>query len=305
MSGSDDPGAPPARIAVDAEQVRRLVADQFPEWAGLSVAPVPAGGWDNRTFRLGDGLLVRLPSAAEYALAVPKEQRWLPRLAPRLPVPVPVPRAQGVPGAGYPFPWSVYEWLEGEPASSRPARDPVELAEDLAGFITALHRVDASDGPRPGTHSWFRGGPLLTYDAQTRRALAELGDEVDQPAAARIWSRALASRWDGRDVWFHGDLARGNILLRDGRLSAVIDFGTCGVGDPACDLAAAWTMFSAEGRAAFRDRLAVDDGLWSRGRGWALWKALITCAEHRGRTDPAGVDARRALHEICAGHQDA
>jgi aminoglycoside phosphotransferase (APT) family kinase protein len=300
MSDAHDLGPPPERITVDAEQVRRLVAEQFPDWAGLPVVPVAAGGWDNRTFRLGDALLVRLPSAAEYALAVAKEQRWLPVLAPALPVPVPVPRGQGSPGSGYPFPWSVYEWIDGVPASAHPVRDPVEFAEDLADVIAALQGVDASDGPRPGTHNWFRGGSLRTYDAQTHRALAELGGEVDRTAALRIWSRALASRGDGRDVWFHGDLAAGNVLLDHGRLSAVIDFGTCGVGDPACDVAAAWTLVTAEGRAAFRDRLRVDEGLWSRGRGWALWKTLVTCAARRDASDRAAVDARRALAEICA-----
>ncbi|MBF4622284.1 aminoglycoside phosphotransferase family protein [Clavibacter sp. VKM Ac-2542] len=300
MSDAHDLGPRPKRINVDAEQVRRLVADQLPRWADLPVVPVADGGWDNRTFRLGDALLVRLPSAAEYALAVAKEQRWLPVLAPALPVPIPVPRGQGVPGSGYPFPWSVYEWIDGVPANAHPARDPVEFAEDLAGFVAALQGVDASGGPLPGTHNWFRGGSLRTYDAQTRRALAELDGEVDSAAALRIWSRALESRWDGRDVWFHGDLAAGNVLLDDGRLSAVIDFGTCGVGDPACDMAAAWTLLPAEGRAAFRDRLEVDDGLWSRGRGWALWKTLITCAAHRDETDRATVDARRALEEICS-----
>jgi aminoglycoside phosphotransferase (APT) family kinase protein len=302
MSDAHDLGPPPERIAVDAEQVGRLVADQFPRWSGLPVAPVAAGGWDNRTFRLGDELLVRLPSAAEYALAVAKEQRWLPVLAPSLPVPIPVPRAQGVPGAGYPFPWSVYEWLEGEPASCVPARDPVEFAEDLAGFVVALQGVDASGGPGPGTHNWFRGGSLRTYEAQAHRALAELGREVDRTAALRTWSRAIASRRDGPDVWFHGDLAAGNVLLDGGRLSAVIDFGTCGVGDPACDVAAAWTLLSADGRAAFRERAAVDDGTWSRGRGWALWKTLVTCAARRDAPDRSADDAWRALDEICSEH---
>ncbi|QFZ18329.1 aminoglycoside phosphotransferase family protein [Saccharothrix syringae] len=297
MSSTPDLGPLPRRVTVDADQVRQLVGDQFPRWADLPVRPVPAGGWDNFTFRLGDDMVARLPSAAEYALAVDKEQRWLPALAPRLPLPVPVPLARGRPGAGYPFPWSVYRWLPGEPASPERISDPVRFALDLAGFLAALQRVDAADGPRPGKHNWFRGASPRTYDAQVRRALTALDGRVDVDLAREIWQTALDAPRNGVDVWFHGDVAPGNLLLGGGALAAVIDFGTCGVGDPSCDVAIAWTLLTADGRRAFRERLAVDEATWARGRGWALWKALVTCAR---TADEEAASARRVLGEIFA-----
>lgn len=300
MSDIPDLGPLPQRVAVDAEQVRLLVSVQFPQWAGLPVEPVADGGWDNWTFHLGAGKSVRLPSAAEYALAVDKEHRWLPALAARLPLPIPEPLAKGEPGAGYPFAWSVYGWLDGEPASAGRIEDPVRFALDLAGFLAALQSVDAVDGPQPGLHNWFRGGTLRTYDKAVERALAELGARVDAGLVREIWTRALDARWDGADRWFHGDVAQGNLLLAGGRLAGVIDFGTCGVGDPACDLAIAWTLLTADGRQAFRDRLSVDDATWARGRGWALWKTLATCSYTF--EDPADAEeyarARHVLSEI-------
>ncbi|MFI6300002.1 aminoglycoside phosphotransferase family protein [Nonomuraea sp. NPDC050790] len=291
----------PERLTVDAAQVRRLVAGQFPQWADLPVEPVANGGWDNRTFHLGGEMLVRLPSASEYALAVEKEHRWLPRLAARLPLPIPVPLAKGEPGAGYPFSWSIYRWLAGEPASVGRIADPVGFAVDLAGFVTALQGVDPAGGPRPGKHNWFRGGTVRTYEGQFEDALEALDGHIDAGLAREIWKTALDARWDGVDRWFHGDLAQGNLLLQDGRLAAVIDFGTCGVGDPACDLAVAWTLLTGDGRRVFRELLPVDDAMWARGRGWALWKTMATCAFSLDETDEPALDARRALSEILAG----
>jgi aminoglycoside phosphotransferase (APT) family kinase protein len=291
-------GAAPRRRTVDADQVRRLVAEQFPQWASLPVRPVARGGWDNFTFHLGDTMVARLPSAAEYALAVEKEQRWLPVLAPQLPLPIPLPLAEGKPGPDYPFAWSIHPWLDGEPASADRIADPVRFAVDLAGFIAALQRIDATGAPQPGKHNWFRGGTLRTYDEQTRRALAKLDGHVDAGLARDIWKTALDARWDGVDRWFHGDVAEGNLLLGHGELTAVIDFGTCGAGDPACDMAVAWTLLTADGRQAFRERLSVDEATWARGRGWALWKTLVTCARTWGSADREAVDAQRVLAEI-------
>lgn len=300
MGSTPDLGPPPRRITVDVAQVRGLVAEQFPDWAGLPVRPVAESGWDNRTFRLGDEMVARLPSAAEYALAVDKEQRWLPVLAPRLPLRVPIPLAKGKPGAGYPFSWSIYRWLDGEPASTDGISDPVRFALELAGFLAALRDIDATAGPRPGKHNWFRGGTLRTFDTLTERALTALDGEIDVGSARALWKSALDVPWDGEDRWFHGDVAPGNLLLGGGRLAAVIDFGTCGAGDPSCDLAIAWTLLTADGREAFRERLSADGPEWERGRGWALWKTLVTCARTRGRTDEEAVNARRVLAGILA-----
>jgi aminoglycoside phosphotransferase (APT) family kinase protein len=298
LSNTPDLGPAPQRITVDAEQVRRLVEEQFPQWAGLPVQPVANGGWDNWTFHLGAGMLVRLPSASEYALAVDKEHRWLPALAPRLPLPIPAPLAKGKPGAGYPYSWSIYQWLDGQPASADRIADPVRFAVDLARFLAALQSVDIADGPHPGKHNWFRGGTLRTYDGEAQRALTALDGHVDVDLAREIWKTALDARWDGAESWFHGDVAEGNLLLNDGQLAAVIDFGTCGVGDPACDLAIAWTLLTADGRRAFRERLSVGEAAWARGRGWALWKTLATCAYTLGDADEEAASAQRVLGEI-------
>jgi aminoglycoside phosphotransferase (APT) family kinase protein len=289
-------------VNIDADLARRLVASQFPAWTHLSIEPVNPGGWDNRTFRLGERMLVRLPSAAPYAAQVEKEQLWLPRLAPRLPLAVPAPVAIGAPGEGYPWPWWVYAWLEGEPATASRISDPVRFAADLAGFLRALHAIDAREGPPPGAHNFHRGGPLATYDDETRRAIAALGDRIDAGSATAVWEAALAARWTGPPVWVHGDFAAGNLLVRDGALSAVIDFGCCAVGDPACDLAIAWTFLEGEAREAFRAALPLDAGVWARGRGWTLWKALIVMARLSG-ANPLDADAsRRIVDGVVADH---
>ncbi len=286
--------------------VRRLVAAQHPRWADLPVRAVEHGGWDNRTFRLGHDMTVRLPSAEEYAAAVAKEQEWLPRLAPTLPLPVPTPLAAGVPGEGYPFRWSVYGWIDGEPATVRPFADDTVAAADLADFLVALRRAPARGGPLAGAHSFQRGGPPASYDDETRSALGSLvasGERFDAASATAVWDRALASRWTAPPVWFHGDASPGNLLVRDGRLHAVIDFGTSGVGDPACDTVPAWTMFSGRGREVFRQHLGLDEETWARGRGWALWKALITLAGDAGDSRDLRAGASRTLAAVLADHR--
>lgn len=288
----------PTRFPADVDLVRRLVSAQFPQWADLPIRAVVNEGWDNRTFHLGDEMSVRLPSAAPYALAVEKEHRWLPVLAPRLPLPIPLPLAKGAPGDGYPHAWSVYRWLDGEPATVENIADLTGFGVAVADFLAALQRVDPTDGPAPGQHNWFRGGLVATYDPLTQRALETLDGHLDVDLAREIWQSALQASWDEHPVWFHGDVAQGNLLVRDGTLVGVIDFGTCGVGDRACDLAIAWTLLSGESRKAFRDRLSVDPATWARGRGWALWKALVVYADTRD------ADARHVLDQIFTEYAD-
>ena len=263
-------------ITVDV--VRRLIAEQFPAWAGLPVAPVDLDGWDNTTFRLGSDLSVRLPSHEAYVPQVDKEQRWLPVLAPQLPLPIPQPLARGERSAVFPRPWSVYRWHEGAPATVERVRDLDACAADLARFLSALYAVDGEGGPAPGPHSFGRGGPVSAWDGDVRAAIEALAglDVVDTAATTATWEAALVA--DGvptPPVWVHGDVTGANLLVdEDGRLCAVIDFGCSAVGDPACDLTVAWTLFSGSSRAAFRSGLDVDDATWARARGWALWKAL-------------------------------
>jgi aminoglycoside phosphotransferase (APT) family kinase protein len=291
-----------ARIEIDASLVRRLIASQFPHWAHLPVKPVASGGSDNRTFHLGHDMTVRLPSAARYAAQVEKEQHWLPRLAPYLPLPIPFPLALGVPGAGYSWPWSVYRWLEGENATIEGIADLRQFATALAEFLLALQAIDPNGGPAPGAHNFYRGGSLEIYDAQTRQAISDLGDIIDRSAVTTAWEAALNARWHGAPVWIHGDVSAGNLLITRGRLSAVVDFGCAGVGDPACDLAIAWTLFSGESRKAFRSALPLASGNWARGKGWALWKALITLAGLRRSSPLEEAKVRRVLNEAVAEH---
>lgn len=282
---------------IDAALARSLVAEQFPEWSALPLRPVPHSGNDHRMFRLGDELSVRLPSAPGYVPQVAKEQEWLPRLAPLVPLPIPVLRGIGRPSDAFPAPWSVYGWLAGEPAAVAGVDDPERFAADLAGFLVALRGTDATDGPTPGLHSAFRGGPVSHWDDE----MADIVDRVfgrERDRARGIWRDALDAPFTGPPVWVHGDVSVNNLLMREGRLDAVVDFGCSAVGDPACDTVIIWTFLRGAARDIFRREYAVDDATWARGRGWALWKALIMITNK-----PPGQSAfaRRVLDELFAG----
>ncbi|MBA3945571.1 MAG: aminoglycoside phosphotransferase family protein [Herpetosiphonaceae bacterium] len=289
---------------INVALVRRLLAAQFPQWADRPIRAAEPQGWDNRTFRLGMEMSVRLPSAAGYTPQIAKEQRWLPFLAPHLPLPIPVPLALGTPAEGFPWNWSIYRWLDGEAASVEQIDDLTAFAAALAEFLATLQRIDARGGPPPGLHSAFRGGPLSTYDVETRHTIIALEDAIDAQAATALWERALAAPWHGPAVWFHGDVAVGNLLVKDSTLSAVIDFGCAGVGDPACDMVIAWTLFEGESRTAFRAALPVDGPTWMRGRGWALWKALLILDQERTINPVKAAEARRVIDEVLADNAD-
>jgi aminoglycoside phosphotransferase (APT) family kinase protein len=281
---------------VDAALVRRLIASQHPQWAGLPIERVASDGTTNAIYRLGQAAAVRLPLVRYGEEAIDVEGRWLPQIAPRLPLAVPAQLATGKPDAGYPFRWSVHRWIEGEPVSRAPVEDLAALAEDLAAWLAALHRIDTTGGRDAALHD-LRGVPLALRDAETRRGLAALADEIDVRSALAVREDALrAERWDRPSVWFHGDLLPGNLLARDGRLAAVIDFAGLGVGDPACDLMIAWGLFSGASRAAFREALRgsvrIDEATWARGRGHALCQAAIYIPYYR-HANPAGVAAAR------------
>lgn len=269
--------SPAAVHEIDAALVARLVAEQFPAWADLPVRAADPQGWDNRTFRLGSDLSVRLPSAAAYVPGTTKEQRVLTWLAGRLDVPVPEVVGVGRPGSGYPFPWSVRRWIDGTVAS-RAGGDRTALAADVGRALRQLRAVptDGQSGLEPGAHSFMRGARPSVYADEVVDALATLGGDVDQAACRRVWDTACSTAWTGPGVWFHGDVAPDNLVVDDaGRLSALIDFGTSGVGDPACDVVLAWTFLDTPARQVFHRELALDDDTWARGRGWSLWKALV------------------------------
>jgi aminoglycoside phosphotransferase (APT) family kinase protein len=288
-------------VDTDEDLVRRLLAAQFPRWAGLPVQRVASAGTENALYRVGGGRVVRLPRLPGGAKQIEKLARFLPRLAPRLPLAVPVPLATGEPGEGYPFHWSVYPWLEGELATPERIADLGEVARSLARFVAALHAIDAADGPPPGRHNFFRGIGLAARDEWTRRALAALEGRYDTRAAAAAWERALRLPvWDHAPVWIHGDLKEGNLLAVGGRLSAVIDWGGLGVGDPAVDLIVAWNLLDAKSRRSFRAALGVDDATWARGRGWALSVALVELPYYWDTNPVMIAEARRTLAALAS-----
>jgi len=262
------------KLIIDTTLVKKLILNQFPQWKDLPIKSVAVGGWDNRTFHLGNQMLVRMPSAASYAIQVEKEQQWLPKLAPFLPLPIPEPLEMGAPDKGYPWKWSIYRWLEGETAASAHI-DLNDFARDLAHFLIALQKIDTTDGPMPKPHDFPHISGLKTYNAQTKEAIDILKDKIDFNVATKLWEEALATAWKHPPVWVHGDVSAANLLISKGKLRAVIDFGGLGIGDPACDLVIAWKFFGERSRETFRKMLPLDEGTWSRGRAWALWKSLI------------------------------
>lgn len=259
-------------VLTTPEQVARLVASQHPQWADLPVAPVAEHGTDHLLYRLGADLVVRMPRATWAADQAESDACWLPRIRGRVPVDVPVPVALGDPGEGYPLRWSVAPWLPGAPPDGDNI-DAVALAEQLADFVVALHAVDTTDGPR--ATDGRRGSPVRTWDDSVREAIELAGDRIDGRAALRAWEHCLeAPDHAGPPVWIHGDLLAGNLLVHERRLSAVIDFGALGVGDPAPDLQPYWATVPHGAREVFRERVGYDEATWRRGRGWALGPAL-------------------------------
>lgn len=289
---------------VDAALVRRLLAAQLPQWSGLALTRVHSDGTDNVIYRLGEDMAVRVPRYGAAAAQAEKEAEWLPRLAPHLPLDVPVPLALGLPGEGFPWQWSVCRWVPGEPATDGRIADPHDAAVRLARFVAAIQRIDPAGGPPPGAHNFGRGEPLAHRDDEVRTALEQLHGSVDVAAAAAVWEAALAAPvWDRPSVWIHGDLHGGNLLAAGGRLSGVVDFGGLGVGDPACDAMVAWTFLPRSARRVFRSELDVDDATWERARGWALSMGLIALPYYR-TTNPALARSARRWIEEALGDDD-
>lgn len=264
---------------VDEALVRELLREQAPQWRDLPIERLQTQGWCNSTFRLGDDKVVRLPREPGYAQQIVNECHWLPKLAPHSPLAIPRPLFSGTASSSFSLPWAIYDWIDSEIALPDRISNQCEFANDLAQFLRALHRVDTEQAPRPSVENGERGGSLAVYDEQTREAISVLQNELDANAAIAVWQQALSTTWPHSAVWVHGYISVGNLFLRQGKLAAVIDFGNMAVGDPACDLVIAWTIFDEQSRGAFREALAIDDDTWARGRAWAFWKALIIAAK--------------------------
>ncbi|WP_088014723.1 aminoglycoside phosphotransferase family protein [Gottfriedia acidiceleris] len=261
---------------INVELVKQLIIEQFPIWSDLEIKPVKLSGNDNRTFHLGDNMSVRLPSAECYVPQVEKEHKWLPILANKLSLPVSKPIAKGSPNKYYPWPWTINEWIDGESSSKENISDLSQFAKDLGQFLKEFQSINVSGGPLAGKHNFFRGGDLTVYDKETRDSINQTKEFFNKDLLTDIWQLALSSKWEREPVWVHGDIAPGNLLVKNGKLCAVIDFGILGVGDPSCDAAMAWTFFDTNSRNVFKNVLNFDENTWHRARGWALWKALIT-----------------------------
>jgi aminoglycoside phosphotransferase (APT) family kinase protein len=283
----------------DAALVRRLLAGQFPQWADLPVRPVDSYGTDHAIYRVGENLSVRMPRIAWATDQAVKEAEWLPKIAPHVPLRLPRQLAMGDPAEGYPFTWSVYEWVPGTDANGS-IGDLDQAAVDLAAFVKALRGVP-TDGAHPRGRG-SRGAPLAEFDEGVRRSIAELGDRISGAAALHAWQEALeAPVWDKPEVWVHGDLLPGNLLVVDGRLSAIIDWGGLNVGDPACDLQPAWNVFDGSSRQRFRAELEADEASWLRGRGWVVFQTTVALAYYWD-TNPGIVrQASHGLEQVLAG----
>jgi aminoglycoside phosphotransferase (APT) family kinase protein len=292
---------PAAEVDVSPGLVRRLLADQHPDLAGLPVE-VMANGWDNLICRLGDELVVRLPRRAAAAKLVLHEQRWLPVIAPRLPLPVPAPVRAGRPGLGYPWAWSIIPFLPGRVAARKPPADLPAAAASMGGFLGALHAPAPAEAPE----NPFRGVPLRKRSEVLMENLRALGDSIDRDTVLDVWRAALATpAWDRPPVWLHGDLHPANILVHRGRISAVIDFGDITSGDPAGDLSVAWMLLPADCHDAFRDAYRAAGAhpagaeTWSRARGWALALSVVFLAHSADNPLIAGI-GRRTLSAVLA-----
>ncbi len=243
----------------------------------LAITEVEQQGHDNRTYRIGEDMLIRMPTAESYALKVPKEQELLPKLASHLSVNIPAPIKIGSPSDDYLYPFSIYKWLDGRSANHLTLEISAleNLASELATFLKELQAITDVEGPEPGQHNWWRGHHVSVYDDGARNQIAELSDIIDANKAMALWTQACKTKCNNEPVWIHGDFAVGNILIKDNKLSGVIDFGGTAKGDPACDLVIAWTYLTGKARDIFISRMDLDEDTWLRARAWALWKATF------------------------------
>ncbi|WP_422376318.1 aminoglycoside phosphotransferase family protein [Roseibium sp.] len=286
------------QMNIDEHLVSALICRQFPQFADLPIEPVTKQGWDNLTYRLGEALSVRLPRDACYAAAVAKESDVLRQIGGHLSVEVPQVVATGKASEDYPLPWSIRRWIPGDTLENCTNLDEDRFAKSLGKCLVELRNIPATGGPYAGKHSFFRGCHPSIHGDEVQESLKRLDSTLDRERCLEIWHQGIGTAWPGAPVWLHGDVAPGNIIVASSEVKAFIDFGLCGLGDPACDFVMAWTYFSPESRQTFREACAIDEATWQRARAWALWKALV-CLAGLSSPDTDGAQAR-ALKEICA-----
>jgi len=287
-------------IDISIELVKKLVDEQFPQYSNLEIQPVKFSGIDNRTFHLGNDMLIRLPSAEGYAPQALKEQKWLPVLRQYIDIEIPKPLHLGKPKFGFPWNWSIYQFIPGKSINmlELTENELTRLAYDLANFIKNLHQVSIEDAPLGGIHNYYRGCHQSIYDQDARRDIDILSNIIDSSKALKLWEMALKSKWMKEPVWVHGDMAIGNLLMQDGILSAVIDFGCMGIGDPACDLVIAWTFFHGKSRKIFIKEVGLDDDTWNRARAWALWKAGFELVSLEDKSSLSALQKIKIINDV-------
>jgi aminoglycoside phosphotransferase (APT) family kinase protein len=290
----------PIIFDITVELARKIIREQFPEFTHLPIQSVEKQGHDNRTYRLGETMLMRIPTEACYALKVSKEQELLPQLAPHLPFNIPSPIKMGHPSKMFPFPFSIYKWLEGTSLNllTLPEEDLEKLAVDLAKFLKALQAIKNVEGPEPGPHNFWRGAHVSVYEQETRQYTSVLSDIIDTDQAIKLWENACETKWKKSPIWIHGDFATGNILVKEGKLSAIIDFGGTGVGDPACDLVMAWTFFKGNARKVFIKEMNLDQDTWLRAKAWALWKAMFQLYHLKDKNTTEAFKEKKIIEDI-------
>ena len=284
-------------VETDVVLVRRLVTDQFPQWANLSIKPVSSSGTVNALYRLGDEMVVRLPRTGWAPGAFERQARWLPLLAPALAIATPVPLAKGTPGHGYPFEWGVHSWVAGSTVAAGDIADEAAVATALARFVRALWALDPAGGPPQR-----RGDLRLDWDGPVRAAIEELKGQVETPPLLAAWDEVLSARpWSLAPRWVHGDLMPANLVLQEGHLTGIIDWEAFGIGDPAVDLAVAWNTLTANSRSIFRRAVDVDDATWTRGRGWALATGVVALPYYVDTNPALASNARFRIAQVLGG----
>ncbi len=245
-------------------------------------------------------MLIRMPTVGDYASQIPKEQELLPQLAKRLSLRIPAPIKIGKPSSDYHYPFSIYKWLPGKSINLLTLTDQEkkQLAFDLAKFLKELQAISDVKGLEPGQHNWWRGDHVSIYDKGAREQIVELAEVIDTSKALALWDQACMTKWDKTPVWIHGDFSIGNMLMENCKLSAVIDFGSSAVGDPACDLVIAWTYLSGKSRKIFISEMDLDQDTWLRARAWALWKATFELCQIADKTSPEARLQKRIIDEV-------